>query len=127
MELVEDKQTSYTFASLTQDYNAKSNRWTLLPICKKNLNDTSLKEYLPSNPPSKVQFTLVKGVDLPICDMNGTSDPYVKLQWESQKTSFWKSIVIEKNLNPEWEKKGKEKGKTELFQVTLDLSNRSIG
>ncbi len=122
MNVEDDINASYVVAALTQNLSSEKPSWKLIPILKSNEKMTSIKNV----PPTKVLFTLIRGIDLPACDVNGFSDPYVALQWEKEKTPFWKSIVLEKELNPEFEEKGAQKGKKESYQTIIPIK-RDMG
>jgi hypothetical protein len=115
---MEDDETERFVATLSQDWSNPSVRWKITALS--NFSNF-YPHYLPS-PITKVRFTLVRGNDLPICDIK-TSDPYVRLQWELQKKAFWKSGIVDKNLNPEWEKQAISRNKKEECEKVLDLEH----
>ena len=48
----------------------------------------------------KLSVRVMEARNLPAMDLNGLSDPYVKLQLGKQRS---KTIVVKKSLNPSWE------------------------
>ncbi|ETO26191.1 hypothetical protein RFI_10946, partial [Reticulomyxa filosa] len=46
-----------------------------------------------------VTVNIIRGLDLPVADLNGSSDPYVITKIF---TDEWKTKVVPKNLNPQW-------------------------
>ena len=45
----------------------------------------------------------ITGENLKICDITGSSDPYFRLKFDNNGNKRYKSSVIEKSLDPEWE------------------------
>jgi len=60
---------------------------------------------------------LVNGRNLRAADIGGTSDPFCKLALSNNKKKEYKTPVIKKSLNPDWN-----------FEITipLELSEREI-
>ena len=67
---------------------------------------TSTPPPVPAALPEQVYWTEVcieRGKDLAVKDLNGTSDPYVKVYYGTEEK--YRTITISKNLNPVWNEK----------------------
>lgn len=70
--------------------------------------------------PGTLTVTVQKATDLLACDLNGLSDPYVKMYLlpDSTKATKHKTKVIKKSLNPTW-------NESFDFNVTQDMINEN--
>ncbi|KAI2792008.1 hypothetical protein POX_b02040 [Penicillium oxalicum] len=79
----------------------------------------------------KLQVKVNKGVNLPIADSNGKSDPYCRFFiGGDDKRHIYKTEVIKKNLNPVWNESFEAEVKTRIdskFRVEVWDYDRGVG
>jgi hypothetical protein len=79
----------------------------------------------------KLQVKVIKGVNLPIADSNGKSDPYCRFFiGDDDKHQIFKTEVIKKNLNPVWNEAFEVEVKTRIdskFRVEVWDYDRGVG
>lgn len=79
----------------------------------------------------KVSVKVNKGVNLPIADSNGKSDPYCRFfMGDEEKNQVYKTEIIKKNLNPVWSESFEAEVKTRIeskFRVEVWDYDRGVG
>lgn len=79
----------------------------------------------------KLQVKINKGVNLPIADSNGKSDPYCRFYiGNDDKRPVYKTEIIKKNLNPVWNESFEVEVKTRIdakFRVEVYDYDRGVG
>lgn len=79
----------------------------------------------------KVSVKVNKGVNLPIADSNGKSDPYCRFfMGDEEKNQVYKTEVVKKNLNPVWNESFEAEVKTRIdskFRVEVWDYDRGVG
>ncbi|KAJ5481082.1 hypothetical protein N7539_006976 [Penicillium diatomitis] len=79
----------------------------------------------------KMQVRVIKGVNLPIADSNGKSDPYCRFYiGGDDKHHIYKTEVIKKNLNPVWNEAFEAEVKSRIdskFRIECWDYDRGVG